>query len=365
MAAKGLCVALRGLLRSTEEGWGKSFWGGVKISGQKVWRLWESGSTFALQFRKRRAFSSAGLEHLPYKQRVGGPNPSTPTKREPTDESLPAFGLFKSQEHCRAAGFGYICGRMKKRVGDFRIADVVQLAGGHALLRIDVGQMEIRPGQFVQVQVPGGGSPMLRRPISVNDYDRERGLLDLLVQPKGTGTRKLAAMQPGESLNVVLPLGSGFTMPAAGERMLLIGGGVGVAPLLYFGRKIKAAGAEPVFLLGARTAEMLLRLEDFEAVGRVCITTEDGSRGERGFVTGHPVLGESFRRWAVCGPEPMMKAVARAARAKGVECEVSLENKMACGLGACLCCVEKTAYGNLCVCTAGPVFNIDFLLWHK
>ena len=107
-----------------------------------------------------------------------------------------------------------------------------------------------------------------------------------------------------------------------------------------------------------------MQLDEFEKVGRVCITTEDGSRGESGFVTNHSVLqSETFTRIQVCGPKPMMMAVAKYAASCAVECEVSLENMMACGLGACLCCVEKTVKGNLCVCKDGPVFNIKDLLW--
>jgi dihydroorotate dehydrogenase electron transfer subunit len=151
---------------------------------------------------------------------------------------------------------------------------------------------------------------------------------------------------------------------SASEHVLLVGGGVGVAPLLYMGAEMAARGIAPTFLLGARTASDLLMLDLFKRYGRVLVTTEDGSEGERGFVTQHSVLGqERFTRIATCGPTPMMKAVARYARQADVSCEVSLENLMACGLGACLCCVEKTTEGNLCVCKDGPVFNIQKLLW--
>jgi dihydroorotate dehydrogenase electron transfer subunit len=146
--------------------------------------------------------------------------------------------------------------------------------------------------------------------------------------------------------------------------VLLVGGGVGVAPLLYQGAVLKEAGLEPVFLLGARTAKDLLMLDEFRKYGEVFVTTEDGSEGERGFVTQHTVLQKrTFVLIQTCGPTPMMKAVAHFAWQQGVECEASLENMMACGLGACLCCVEKTTEGNLCVCKDGPVFNIKKLLW--
>lgn len=127
---------------------------------------------------------------------------------------------------------------------------------------------------------------------------------------------------------------------------------------------MKSCGIEPTFLLGARSASDLLQLDLFGKYGRVYITTEDGTAGEQGFVTNHSILNnEHFDRIATCGPKPMMMAVARYAAKAGVDCEVSLENMMACGLGACLCCVEKTVEGNLCVCKDGPVFNIKQLLW--
>ena len=194
--------------------------------------------------------------------------------------------------------------------------------------------------------------------------DCKENELWLLVAMVGEGTRQLAHIQVGDTLNCVLPLGNGFTPAVANEKILLIGGGVGVAPLLYMGAKMKESGIEPTFLLGARSAKDLLMLDIFKRLGRVFVTTEDGSEGEKGFVTNHSLLQqEQFDRISTCGPTPMMKAVARFARRNGVDCEVSLENLMACGLGACLCCVEKTVDGNLCVCKDGPVFNIQRLLW--
>ena len=146
--------------------------------------------------------------------------------------------------------------------------------------------------------------------------------------------------------------------------MLLVGGGVGVAPLLYQGAFLKSLGVKPTFLLGARTSKDLLMLDEFRKYGEVYITTEDGSEGEKGFVTQHTILQKQrFDLIQTCGPTPMMRAVARYAYQQGIDCEVSLENMMACGLGACLCCVEKTTEGNLCVCKEGPVFNIKRLLW--
>ena len=119
-----------------------------------------------------------------------------------------------------------------------------------------------------------------------------------------------------------------------------------------------------MFLWGARTKHGVLQLDYFEAIGDVFVTTEDGSCGEKGFVTNHSLLqSQSFGMIYTCGPKPMMKAVAEYAKKTNTPCEVSLENTMACGLGACLCCVEHTTEGNVCVCTEGPVFNINRLTW--
>ena len=257
---------------------------------------------------------------------------------------------------------------MKKYVLDLEVKSVERINEKYSLLRLTHSEIlpEMVPGQFVEVRVDGSQSTFLRRPISINFVDREANELWLLVAAiGGDGTRHIVSVQKGGKLNCVLPLGRGFTMPQKPtDKVLLVGGGVGVAPLLYMGAEMKRQGIEPTFLLGARKASDLLEMELFNKYGRVCVTTEDGSEGEKGFVTNHSVLGEHFDMIATCGPKPMMVNVAKYAAKAGVECEASLENMMACGVGACLCCVEKTTEGNLCVCKEGPVFNIKKLLWH-
>lgn len=221
----------------------------------------------------------------------------------------------------------------------------------------------ILPGQFVQVAANTPGV-FLRRPISINDVNYDQNTIDLLIRKAGKGTSTLVALKEGDKLNILLPLGNGFSLDvASGSRLLLIGGGVGVAPLLYLGCKLKEAGHKPEFLLGARSAADLLELDDFAAIGTVHVSTEDGSMGEHGLVTHHSALEGNIDTIYCCGPAPMMKAVASIARERAINCEVSLENMMACGLGACLCCVENTVKGNVCVCTEGPVFNINLLNW--
>lgn len=282
---------------------------------------------------------------------------------------------------------------MKKYVLDLTVKSVERLHERYVLVKLtDINSLpEMQPGQFVEVRVDGSPSTFLRRPISINFVDYDRNELWLLVATIGEGTRRMGELKAGDVLNCMLPLGNGFRIQsgetashtngeAASHTHLLVGGGVGVAPLLYLGACLKQEGVEPTFLLGARTKNDQLLLDEFRKYGRVLVTTEDGSEGERGFVTNHSVLQEErFGLIQCCGPTPMMKAVARYARQSHIECEVSLENLMACGLGACLCCVEKVRSAgvqecrsvedrsaqtqNVCVCKEGPVFNIKRLLW--
>ncbi|MBQ7421757.1 MAG: dihydroorotate dehydrogenase electron transfer subunit [Prevotella sp.] len=256
---------------------------------------------------------------------------------------------------------------MKKHILDLTVCSVERLNERYVLIKLtdERALPDMLPGQFVEVRVDNSPSTMLRRPISINYVDTEHNQLWLLVAVVGEGTRCLSLLREGEKLNCLLPLGNGFTMPSSvDERILLIGGGVGTAPLLYFGKKIKEYGGSPTFLLGARSSKDLLELDYFAKLGDVHVTTEDGTVGEKGFVTNHSILqSKHFNRISTCGPKPMMVAVAKYALKADVPCEASLENMMACGLGACLCCVEKTTEGNLCVCKEGPVFDTRKLLW--
>ena len=257
---------------------------------------------------------------------------------------------------------------LKKHIIDLQVVSVEALGERFVLLKCtdpNAPLPPMMPGQFAQLRVDGSKETFLRRPISINFVDTKLNQIWFLVQLVGAGSRALGRLREGDTLNALLPLGNGFSMPVSAEKKhLLVGGGVGTAPLLYLGAQMNLMGMRPTVLLGARTKDMLLQLEDFERVGDVYVTTEDGSAGEKGFVTQHSILfKQHFDRISVCGPSPMMKAVARFARANSVPCEVSLENMMACGLGACLCCVEKTVKGNVCVCTEGPVFDINELTW--
>ena len=257
---------------------------------------------------------------------------------------------------------------MKKYLMDLKVVENVRLHPKYCLLKLTAEKPlpEMVPGQFVQIRVDGSPQTFLRRPISINYVDKSANELWLLVQLIGEGTRRMAEYRPGDVMNIMLPLGNGFSMPQSGGTSfpLLVGGGVGTAPMLYLGETLKSMGYKPEFLLGARSKEDVMQLAEFEKIGAVHITTEDGSMGEKGFVTDHSVLTQKKADCIyTCGPKPMMVAVAGYAKASGITCEVSLENMMACGIGACLCCVENTVKGNVCVCTEGPVFNINQLTW--
>ncbi len=256
---------------------------------------------------------------------------------------------------------------MRKICEDFLVQATEQLSDRHWLMRLRSSSAlpEMHPGQFVQVRIDDSPTTYLRRPISINMVDYERDEILLLVAAIGEGTRRLVRKKPGEKVNCLLPLGNGFTMPrSTDERVLLVGGGVGIAPMLFLGKRLVEMGVRPSFLLGARTADELLEKNMFSELGDLYLTTEDGSEGEKGYVTNHSILKEKqFDRIATCGPKPMMMSVARYAKQNDIACEVSLENDMACGLGACLCCVEDTTDGHVCVCTQGPVLNIKKLLW--
>lgn len=250
-----------------------------------------------------------------------------------------------------------------KKIIDFTVKENRTLNGDTFLLVLHSPELpEIKAGQFVNVKVEGSPSTFLRRPISVHDVESDKGLLYLMIKIAGNGTAQLATLKPEDKLNVLLPLGNWFTQPQTG-RCLLVGGGVGVAPLLYLAKELKAKGMQPTVLIGTRSKKDIVLKEEFEKYATVYYTTEDGSYGEKGYPTQHSVLKEPFDRIFCCGPSPMMKAVAQYAASRHIDCEVSLENKMACGVGACLCCVSDTKEGHKCVCTEGPVFNINDLKW--
>lgn len=246
------------------------------------------------------------------------------------------------------------------------VKENIKLNDQYFLLKLTADEElpEMHPGQFVEIKVEDSPTTFLRRPVSINMVDTTNNELWLLIQIVGDGTRKLSLLKSRDTLNLIYPLGNRFSYPRnTASKILLVGGGVGIAPMLFWGAQLASAGYKPAFLIGGRSASNLLLLDEFSKYGKVYLTTEDGSAGEKGFVTNHSVFNESFEAVYTCGPTPMMKAVAAIAVKRSVFCEVSLENTMACGFGACLCCVTDTIDGHVCVCTEGPVFNITKLKW--
>ncbi len=256
---------------------------------------------------------------------------------------------------------------MQKAVADFTVISNQALNATNHLLRLRTGGalLPVVPGQFVNVEIPGSSEVFLRRPFSVFDADPGKGELSLLVKILGRGSRTLCGVLPGTSLSLVYPLGRGYTLPGKEERVLAVGGGSGVAPLLFLASRAAMDPDRMQIILGAKTAADHIPTGYYSSMATLSHTTEDGSLGEKGFVTDHSLFGDlsRFTRIYACGPLPMMKAVAARATASDIPCEVSLENLMACGFGVCLCCIEPTVKGNLTVCTHGPVFSSKELLW--
>lgn len=256
---------------------------------------------------------------------------------------------------------------MNKTVSELTVSKNIQLNHDNFLIDLKSNKplMSIKPGQFVNVLVKDSSSTFLRRPFSIHDVDYKQNSFSILVKTVGDGTYKLVESKVGETIDVVFPLGNGFSCPKEGEKILLIGGGVGIAPMMQMGRESNQLKAVVHTLLGARSKEDHILINEFKNNGEVHLTSNDGSLGVKGFVTDHPIFSdtEKFDRIYCCGPDVMMQAVARKAKQLSIDCEVSLENMMACGFGVCLCCVTKTNEGNKCVCTEGPVFNINDLKW--
>jgi dihydroorotate dehydrogenase electron transfer subunit len=255
---------------------------------------------------------------------------------------------------------------MAKRIDDLKVLENKRLNKDFFILELtsDVKIPEFRPGQFAQVRIDGSPETFLRRPVSIHDVDNENNTFKFLIQIAGKGTETLSRLRSGDTLNLVYPLGNSFSMPTADERVLLVGGGCGIAPLLFLGRYLKSNYCVPDILLGFRNSDRIIEYEEYSKAGNVFVTTEDGSMGERGYVTSHSVFSKhKYNRIYCCGPDSMMKAIGKYCKDRNIICEVSLENLMACGIGACLCCIVDTVNGNLCTCIDGPVFNVNDLKW--
>jgi dihydroorotate dehydrogenase electron transfer subunit len=228
-----------------------------------------------------------------------------------------------------------------------------------------------KPGQFVMVKVSEGAFPLLRRPLGI--HDAGPGGIELFFKIAGQGTELLARKKPGDRLDIIGPLGKGFTVGSAphGKRAFLVGGGRGIAPLYFLARELAAAGAKPVVFYGGRTAADIPLLDRFEKAGfELLASTDDGSFGFAGFVTelvGRELAKDKPAVVYACGPDPMMKALAAVTAKHGVPAEFSLESVMGCGVGACWGCVHRikneAGDGWVKICEEGPVFPGERVIW--
>lgn len=209
-------------------------------------------------------------------------------------------------------------------------------------------------GQFVNIKIDGF---FLRRPISVCDYTD--GSLTLIYKTVGEGTKKMSRMKSGEELDILVGLGNGYDLSPSGDAPLLIGGGVGVPPMYNLCKKLIEAGKTPTVILGFNSKEDVFFEEEFKALGaKVFVTTANGEYGIKGFVTN--AMDTDYTYFYACGPEMMLKAVCDVSKTEG---QLSFEERMGCGFGACMGCSCKTKYGNKRICKEGPVLRKEEIIW--
>lgn len=265
---------------------------------------------------------------------------------------------------------------------------------GLYILRVEAPKISgsILPGQFVHMKVPNMEGHILRRPFSVFARCAEEGTLDILYQVVGYGTDKMAGLAAGDIVEMIGPVGKRWSPPSDVRRVLLVGGGVGAAPLFLLAEELVQRGVETHIVLGASTEGALVCRSGYEGLNceSLACATDDGTYGRAGFCTslveealagtvagkgavdgedaadGTPKSTNSaapFDYMAACGPEPLMKICAALAETAGVSCEVSMERRMACGIGACLSCVVETTGGKRRACVDGPIFDAQEIVW--
>ena len=241
--------------------------------------------------------------------------------------------------------------------GLFEITGNRSIAENVFLMRLsgDTGAIT-RPGQFVNIKLDGH---FLRRPISV--CDSGPGALTLIYKAVGEGTKRLSELQPGARLDILSGLGNGYDVSLSGDSPLLVGGGVGVPPLYKLAKELLSQGKRVKVIIGFNTAPEVFFAEEFRALGaEVLITTADGSEGIKGFVTDALDAAGDFGYYYACGPEPMLKALCRAAKTSG---QLSFEERMGCGFGACMGCSCRTVTGYKRICREGPVLRREEIIW--
>ena len=213
-----------------------------------------------------------------------------------------------------------------------------------------------RPGQFINIEIDGF---YLRRPISVCDYDENT--ITIIYKVVGNGTEKMSTLKEGTILDILTGLGNGFEKTIGGERPLLIGGGVGTPPMYNLCKELIKRGSKPIVVIGFGAKDEIFYEKEFKDLGaEVYVSTVDGSYGTKGFVTDVIKNLEGYTYYYACGPESMLKAVYDVAQGKG---ELSFEERMGCGFGACMGCTCKTKYGNKRICKNGPVLKKEEIIW--
>ena len=257
---------------------------------------------------------------------------------------------------------------MRKIVEDHQIVDIQYPIEGNYFItfKSPVEIPPILPGQFAEILIHNNPNVFLRRPFSILDVNYQKREISFYVKVIGNGTQQLGEYKVGDTVNIIYPLGNSFSIHEDAKKVLIVGGGSGIAPFILLGKELKKRNIKTTFLLGGRSKKDIVLTDQFSKYGEVFATTEDGSFGEKGLVTQHSIFTSpefKFDKIFTCGPDPMMKAVGKFAQEKKVACDVSLENVMACGFGICLCCVTATEEGNKRVCIEGPVFNVNYLKW--
>lgn len=256
-------------------------------------------------------------------------------------------------------------------LSEFTVVANEEVARGvwHLALRCDELASLIRPGQFMNIEVPGDARHLLRIPLSYWKASPEAGVVDLVFAVAGEGTARLADMRPGEISTVIGPLGHGWRVPDGTGRALAVAGGVGAPPVVAACRALVEAGHPCDVVLGAQTAPRLWGVEAAREAGasEVVVATDDGSEGIRGFTTAgmaQLLAQHDYDVVMTCGPQPMMAGVARMAAERGIACQASMERMMTCGFGACNTCnVAMAAGGYRACCTDGPVFDAREVAW--
>ncbi|WP_205599209.1 dihydroorotate dehydrogenase electron transfer subunit [Oceanobacillus halotolerans] len=248
---------------------------------------------------------------------------------------------------------------MQKETVTVKSSKTVALNTTELILQNEYLSQSANPGQFIHVYIDGF---MLRRPISIADVNKKEQTITILFKQSGKGTEKIASYQPGNMIDVLGPCGNGFPLESTDDKILLIGGGIGVPPLYYFGKKMSETGKEIISILGFQSKKDLFYEQEFQQLGTTYIVTNDGTYGDKGFVTSLFNKLENYDSYYACGPIPMLKAVKKELPNKVGY--LSIEERMGCGIGACFACVipttDQTGYKK--ICKDGPVFSAQEVL---